>query len=203
MSGLVLAGGRSSRLGRDKVREEVGGKPLLLRTVDAVAFATDEVLLAGDPTGREDLALPADARWVPDIVPGRGPLSGLQAGLAAARHEFVLMVGCDMPFLNPSVLRFLIGLAPGHEAVVPRIRGQMEPLHAVYARSNLPIVEALLAKNDGTSRPQDLIARVRVRYVGEEELRSLDPDLRSFFNVNTEEDLARARRMLGPASPAY
>jgi molybdopterin-guanine dinucleotide biosynthesis protein A len=201
-TGLVLAGGRSSRLGRDKAREEVGGRPLLLRAVDAVALACDDVLIAGDLAGREGLPLPAGVRWAPDLYPNRGPLGGLHAGLMAARHDYLLMAGCDMPFLDPLLLQLLVRLAPRHQAVVPRVQGRLQPLHAVYARSCLPIVDQLLARPGRTASLQDLVSLLRVRYVEEPEMRPSDPDLRSTFNINTEEDLARARRLVGAARPA-
>lgn len=196
-TGLVLAGGASSRLGRDKAREAVAGKVLLVHAVEAVTAVCSEVLIAGERAGREDLDLPSGARWVPDIHPGRGPLAGLHAGLAAARYDITLAVGCDMPFLNPLLLASLVRLAPGHEAVVPRVGGSLQTLHAVYTHACLAHAEALLAEPGRLASLQDLIGLLRVRYVDEGEMRLLDPDLRSTFSVNTKEDLAQAQRLLG------
>ncbi|MBI4236266.1 MAG: molybdenum cofactor guanylyltransferase [Chloroflexi bacterium] len=195
-TGVVLAGGWSARLGRDKARERIGDIPLLRRVVDAVACACAEVLLAGEQAGREEITLPAEVRWVPDIHPGRGPLGGLHAGLVAARHDYVLAVACDMPFLHPPLLELLVSLASGHEAVVPRVQGRLQTLHAVYARSCLPVVEGLLA-GPGAPSLHDLVSHLRIRYVEEQEVRRLDPDLRSLFNINSEEDLALAQQALG------
>ena len=202
-TGVVLAGGASSRLGRDKALATVGGRPMLTRVADAVSVACSETLVAGDPTGREDLELPGGARWIPDRYAGKGPLAGLHAGLAEARHDLVVAVGCDMPFLNGLLLVLLLRVAEEdrelYQAVVPRVGGRLQPLHAVYHRSCVRQAEELLDTEESPAHSlHDLVSRLRVRYVEEDELRPFDPELRSFLSVNTEEELERAERLLGP-----
>ena len=202
-TGVVLAGGASSRLGRDKALATVGDRPMLTRVVDAVSVACSETLVAGDPTGREELELPGGARWIPDRYTDKGPLAGLHAGLAEAHHDLVVAVGCDMPFLNGLLLVLLLRVAEEdrqlYQAVVPRVGGRLQPLHAVYHRSCARQVEELLA-TEASPAPSlhGLVSRLRVRYVEEAELRPFDPELRSFLSVNTEEELERAERLLGP-----
>ena len=137
---------------------------------------------------------------MPDRFPGAGPLAGLHAGLRAARCDLLLAVAGDMPFVNPALVAHLVELMPGFDAVVPELphprTGEpvKEPLHAIYRRSCLGAVAARLAAGE---RPMvGFLPDVRVRVVPPDEIRSIDPDFRSFFNVNTPEDWRAAERLL-------
>ena len=190
MTGIVLAGGRSRRLGRDKAAELVGGRTLLQRAVDSLAEVAGEVLVVGRlPQGA--VTLGGGVRFLEDTEPGRGPLAGLYTGLVAATGPYVWAVGCDMPFLDPSLLAALAELAPGHDAVAPVLDGTPQTLHAVYARSCAPVADALL--REGDPGLQSLLGRVDVRYVEPQEMGDVERWRRSCFSVNTEADLERAR----------
>jgi molybdopterin-guanine dinucleotide biosynthesis protein A len=200
VSAVILAGGAASRLGRDKALEEVGGKPMLTRVVDAVRLIATEIVIVGDSSGRQHLDLPEIVRWTTDRYPGsRGPLAGLHAGAKESTNDLLLAVGCDMPFLNPIVLGMLVraGASGFAEAVVPRIDGRAQPLHAVYRRD--PVIERAeqLLESDGRTGIQDLIRRLRAQYFGEEDVTPFDPDLRSFWSVNTADDLEHVRPIAG------
>lgn len=208
-SGVVLAGGRSLRLGRDKRLLKFGAADTQLEeTVRRVASVATEVVVAGgaEVTLVADVLRHAPPRTtvVPDVQPGAGPLGGLCAGLAAAREDLSLGVACDLPFLNVDVLRYLLECARGYDLVVPRRDdGRLEMLHAVYRRSCLPILRERLAR--GRLRlgdvPLDLdAAGLRVRYVAEADLIPLDPHRRTFFNVNTQGDLQAAEHLLAGES---
>ena len=125
----------------------------------------------------------AGSRLVPDAYPGAASLGGIYSAIAAARHRRVLVVGCDMPFLSTRLLAHLVGLSADFDVVAPRIEGRPEPLHAVYSLACLaairPRVEA------GRLKIIAFYEDVRVRYVDEAELRGIDPELRSFRNVNS------------------
>jgi molybdopterin-guanine dinucleotide biosynthesis protein A len=127
----------------------------------------------------------AGARLVADVRPGAASLGGIYSAIAAAGHERVVVVGCDMPFLSTRLLAHLVALSPDHDVVAPRVDGFPEPLHAVYSRACLaairPRVEA------GRLKIVGFYEDVRVRYVDEPELKAIDPELRSFRNVNTPE----------------
>src|SRR5690606_7435248 len=127
-------------------------------------------------------ALDLPARLMSDERPGEGSLMGVYSGLAAARYPFALAVACDMPFLQPALLRYLLGLAPGHDVVIPRLGGLLEPLHAVYARTCLPAMAGLLAQ--GRRRIIAFFDQVRIRYVDEPEIDRFDPQHLSFLNIN-------------------
>jgi molybdenum cofactor guanylyltransferase len=191
LTGAVMAGGKSTRLGRDKALLEIGGRTLLARTVVTLREVADEVLVIG-PSEREAHA--EGARVVPDAYPDTGPLGGIATALEAAAFPRVIVVACDMPFLNAKLLAFLCDFDPGADAIIPRVDGATQQLHAVYSRNCLPIMrEELAGKN---YRIGVLIARLNVHYVEETEIRAHDPELRAFTNINTPDDLAEAERVL-------
>lgn len=183
-SGVIVAGGKSRRMGRDKALLASGGETLLDRTVRVLRSCATDILIVGR-NGSAD----SSVRWIPDGEPGRGPLAGLVDGLHAARFPHVMAVACDLPFLDERVLRRLLTLAAGHDAVVPVIGSRAQPLHAIYMKHALPILEKRFAGGDGSLR--DAIRALRVRWVHEAELIDLDSQLRSFVNVNTPEDWNR------------
>jgi molybdopterin-guanine dinucleotide biosynthesis protein A len=192
LDGIVLAGGQSRRLGVDKALLSLGGAPLLQTVVQRVSEVCPRVIVAVDRPGRyRRLRLPA--RFVADASPGLGPLSGLQSGLRACSMEYALVVACDLPFLNVELLRYMAGLPRSYQALVPRSAGRDHPLHAVYARSCLPEVDALLAAGGGSM--QQLLDRLDVRRLDERDLQRIDPDGLSLLNLNEEADLERARSL--------
>ncbi len=192
LSGLVLAGGESRRLGLDKARLLFGGRPLLDIVAGWLAEVCAEVIVVASPL-RPPEVIPPGARVVFDETPGLGPLAGIQAGLKAASCPFAFVAACDMPFLSLPLLRYMAGLPQSYEALVPEWQGRRHPLHAIYSRACLPAVEALLGA--GQRRVEELLARVRVQVVGEEEVRRWDPEGLSLFNLNDRRDLATARRV--------
>jgi molybdopterin-guanine dinucleotide biosynthesis protein A len=189
LSGVVLCGGHSRRMGRNKAVLTLQGQRLIAHVLDRLDPLCDELIVAANDVG--DYAdLPA--RVVPDVLPVSGPLSGIHAGLSSMRNELGIVVACDMPFLNHALLRFMAVVAPGYDVVVPHIQGEYEPLHAVYRRTCIAPIERLLAQ--GPRRVVALFPLVRVREVTQEEVALFDAE-NSFFNVNTPEDWAEAQRL--------
>ena len=196
VSAVVLAGGMSRRLGRDKAVEPLGGQPLIARVLSRVAQVTDEtVVVVNDATRASELPLGDDVATAVDRYPDSGSLGGIFTGLEAARSEWALIVACDMPFLNIPLLRKILSLREGHDAVVPTIEGRPEPTHAAYSRRCLPHIERRLRAND--LKISRFFDDVDVVYLDENAVDELDPDHLSFFNVNTEQDLERARKIAG------
>ena len=190
LSCIVLAGGRSFRLGTDKAFLEIGGQPLIERVVERMIKIGDEVLLVTNtPKQFAYLGL----RMVGDVQPGQGALGGVYSGLLAVRNEYSVVVACDMPFLDLKLLRYMILLTPGQDVVIPRIGGMLEPLHAIYSRACLRPIERVLAR--GGRRIVEFFPEVQVRYVDQREVDILDPKHLSFFNVNTPADLELARML--------
>lgn len=209
-SAIVLAGGKSRRLGRDKRALRLGSsRSQLETTIQRVAEVADDlVVAAGDATEAIEGLVSGDIpgiKVVADARVGAGPLGGLCAGLAVVRHEFALVVACDLPFLDLATLRFLLDRPRDYDLLVPRRSdGRLEMLHAVYRRTCLPVLQRRLAADRLrlAGAVDDLQAdRLAVCFVDESELSRLDPGLRSFFNVNTPGELREAERMLVDAPP--
>ncbi len=217
LTGIILAGGKSRRMGGgNKAFLELDGRPLIEIVIKRVQSVCAEVLIvAGDTSPYAGLGIPV----VADRFRGVGVLGGLHAGLEAASHDLTLAVGCDMPFLNPELLRAFADWAEGfdvtvlrykpappqspplsfdsaprlargapqdkHEGDIPEGQGGqfIEPLHAAYRRTCLPAIEAAICARE--RRVVSFFPHVRVRTITPEEVAAIDPDLRSFRNVNT------------------
>lgn len=188
LTGIVLAGGASRRMGRDKAFLELDGKPLIAHVIERMAHVCTEVLVvAGDVQPYAGLS----ARLVQDRFRNVGVLGGLDAGLEAAAHELALAVGCDMPFLKPDLLWAFVGWAEGFDVVVLRQGKQVEPLHGAYRRTCLPAIEGAI--HAGERRIVSFFPHVRVRYVTPKDVLPFDPGLHSFRNVNTPEEWEAVR----------
>ena len=191
VSGIVLAGGQSRRLGRDKAVEPFQGQPLIERVIQVVSQLTDETVVVVDDQARGDaLPLPPGVGTAPDLYPGAGSLGGIFTGLSAGRMPWGLVVACDMPFVNLELMRYLLFLRKGVDVVVPVVAGRAEPTHALYSKECLGPIEGFLKA--GELRITGFYDQVNVRYVAEEEIAQYDPDFLSFFNANSPEDLERA-----------
>lgn len=192
VSCAVLAGGTSSRFGMDKALLQLGDQTLIQRVVGRLGRISDDVLIVGNKLERfRDVGV----RLVEDLVSGAGALGGVYTAVQACRYPYVFCAACDMPFLDLNLVRYMILLAPGYDVVMPYVRGEAEPLHAVYSKTCAPAIKAAL--DAGERRIISFLAQVRVRDVREDEIRILDPDLHSFFNLNVPEDLVRMQAILG------
>jgi molybdenum cofactor guanylyltransferase len=190
-TGVILAGGESRRMGRDKLPLEVGDTTLLERVHGALACCCDEILIVG---GRGHA--PAVSRRIPDLRPGEGPLAGIEAGLLAARHRAVFIAAGDVPFLTGDLVEYLLGLLSGDvPAVVPDFGDRSHPLCAAYGREVRPTVSAALDR--GIRSVRELLRSLPgIRYVRKGELQRFgDPNL-LLMNINSPEDLGRARKAL-------
>jgi molybdopterin-guanine dinucleotide biosynthesis protein A len=190
LSGIVLAGGESHRMGRNKALLELDGQTLIARVLDRLALLCDELIVSADAV---ELYADLPARVVPDLIPDRGVLGGIHAGLAAMRNDKAVVVACDMPLLSLRLLRYMVTLSPGYDVVVPRMGGFYEPLHAVYSARCVKPIAHLIA--EGPRRVVDLYQRVRLREVSEEDVRLFDA-ASSFVNVNTPQDWAEVQRLI-------
>jgi molybdopterin-guanine dinucleotide biosynthesis protein A len=198
VSAVILAGGQSLRLGTDKSLLELNGQSLLARTVHKLAALSDDVVVVTNkPEDYEHLSL--EVRFVPDEQPGVGALMGVYSGLKATVHDSALTVGCDMPFLNVPLLRYMLPESASHDVVVPRLGEFLEPLHAIYGKQCLPFMEALLAQ--GRKQIIAFFDKVRVGYIEAEEIARFDPLHLSFLNVNEPADWQRAQELLIRAEP--
>lgn len=191
--GIILAGGSSRRMGEDKNRLLLGDRTLLAHVIGRVAMVCDPVVVvarsAGDYPG-------CGAAVVADRWPGGGPLGGLITGLDALTTSWAAVVAGDLPFVEPAVLAGLLGLRAGWDAVVPDVGGLPQPHCAVYAKAAVSVASAVFDAGGRSLRELLDAPGLRVLYVRDERLREWDPDLVSFLNINTPEDLDLAREML-------
>jgi molybdopterin-guanine dinucleotide biosynthesis protein A len=187
--GIILAGGKSSRYGRNKALIEMNGIRLIERVIGVMEPVFEHlIIITNTPQEYAYLQLPT----YEDLIKGLGPLGGIFTGLEAISDEVGFFVACDMPFLNSELIRHMVETREDFDAVVPRIDWKIETLHAIYSKGCLPAIRELIdARNYQVIK---FLHNVRVRYVEEEEIRAFDPELKSFFNINRPEELLNATK---------
>lgn len=193
----VLAGGASRRMGAEKSLAELEGKPLIQHVLACVQQLNMPVLLVTD---KPEQYSQFQVEMVSDILPGKGSLGGIYSALVTSTTPFSLCVACDMPFLNVELLTYLLSLRIGFDAVVPMINNQPQGLHAIYHKRAAAPIRDLMNRNE--LRIRGVFDHLRVRLVGESAIRTIDPELRSFTNLNTPEELARLRRNFPENAPS-
>jgi molybdopterin-guanine dinucleotide biosynthesis protein A len=192
MTGIVLAGGKSTRIGKEKalLRFE-GGQPLLVRIIEILRPLFGEILLIAN---RREAYLDYDLPVVEDLVKWKGPLGGIFTGLTHSTSEYNFVMACDMPFAEPKLISYMMERAIGYDVVIPEIGGEVEPLFAIYCKSCIPTIFEHLSA--GSLKTREILEKLNVRRVTEEEIGRFDPDRLSFFNLNTPEDQKRAEELL-------
>jgi len=197
--GIVLCGGKSTRMGTPKATLPFGPETMLQRVIRLLG-AVAAPIVAVAARGQELPELPGDVIVTRDEREARGPLEGLRAGLRALPPsvELAYVTSCDVPLLAPGFVTRMIELLGDHDIAVMELDGFAHPLSAVYRRDTLPYVEALLAEEK--SRPVFLFDAVRTRRVQRGEMVSIDPGLRTLRNLNTREDYLEALAEAGFSS---
>ncbi len=199
VTAIILAGGRNRRFGRNKALEPIEGQSLIERVIESIKPLTNQILVVTSPE-KTETPFTGKVEILTDIYPARGPLGGIYTGLQAARSQYSIVVACDMPFLNASLLRHMLELAHDFDAVVPQLgEAQIEPLHAIYARSCLAGMKSMLEQ--GQLRINSFLKTIRVRYIDKAECQELDPELLSFFNINYRSDLELAMALSSRRCP--
>jgi molybdopterin-guanine dinucleotide biosynthesis protein A len=194
ITGIVLAGGRSSRMGQDKASLPFGDETMLARAVRLVGSVTDSVIVVAAP---DAVLPPLPARVVHDPVSHLGPLAGIATGLAASETELNLVVACDMPLIKPAVLRRLIELREESDICVAVADGHASPLCAVYRGQVATAARQLL--DEGERRLMTLLDRVQTKRVDAVVFRDIDPDLETFVSCNTPDELQTAALKCRPS----
>jgi len=196
ISCIILAGGKSVRFGHDKILEKFGNTSLLEQVISHIDPIGKEIIIV---TAKErafaQLADNPKIKIVTDVVPGIGSLGGIYTGLIESKSFYNLVVAADMPFLNESLIRYMIKVADGYDFTLPRVNNWYEPLHAIYSRNCIDPIKTIL--NQGKKVIIELFNYVRVRYVEPEEIDRFDPQHLSFFNINTKADMERAIKITG------
>lgn len=201
VAGLVLAGGRSTRMGSDKALLTFPGTSsctFVERLVSRLAEHCAEILVVGRDEGSSGgyprVCEPAKLRLIADQTPDQGPLMGLYSGLQATSCVHALVLAVDQPFVRSELLAWLCTFPSDSAILVPRIQGIPQVLLARYARGVLPIIAECL--QEGRRDPRALLTRTSVHFLEEDQVRAVDPDLRSFVNINTPQDFQRALALL-------
>ncbi len=190
VTGILLAGGKSRRMGTDKRFLLVGGQQLYERSLAVLQSVFRDVCIV---IAQDSPPLLSGVPVLRDLVPNCGTLGGIYTGLKESRTEHVFTVACDMPFLNPEVIAYLVSLKRTADIVIVQSDHGLQPTHALYNRRCLPMLEEMV--HGGRLKVQDIIAHpsVEARVVRWDELREIDPEGRSFVNINTPADLEAAQ----------
>ena len=189
ISGIILSGGKSQRMGKDKAFLKIGQKPIIETITDLFQKLFKETLIV---THRKDSYLYLGVGVHEDISPNQGALGGLYTGLFRSNFFNSFAVACDMPSLDAGVINYLCQEAEGYDVVVPRTEDGFQPLHALYSKTCLEPIRSVLKEK--MTRIVDFYPRVRVRVVEAREFLSIDPEMRSFVNINTPEELNRLKK---------
>jgi molybdopterin-guanine dinucleotide biosynthesis protein A len=187
MTGIILAGGENRRMGTDKAFLDVAGRPLVERVINVLKGLFERVIIVTNtPQAYARYAVSV----VTDAIDKRGPLTGIYSGLLASKDDYNFVVACDMPFLNSGLIGHMAKEAEGYDVVVPDILGKVEPLHAVYNKRLLPLIESQIRRD--SRQIQKIFETVKVRRITEEEIDRFDPERRSFINLNTPKEYEEA-----------
>lgn len=191
ITGIILSGGKSSRYGMNKALASFKGTTIIERVVSVMNSVFHKtILITNDPKEYTYLNLPV----YPDIIKGIGPVGGIFTGLESMTDPIGFVVACDMPFLNPDLIRYMISRKSGYDAVVPKVGWKIESLHALYHRDCLPAIRENIKA--GVYQAIQFQIKVRTLYIQETEIRKYDPELRSFFNINRPQELREARELV-------
>ena len=189
VTGVILAGGKSRRMGANKALMQLGEDSLIGHIIRRMRLVTDELLLiTNSPTEYAHLDLPMYA----DIIPNTGALGGIYTGLTSASYDAVICVACDSPFLEPKLLTYLVSVLGEYDAVMPYTSNHndtqiiLQTLCGVYSKRCLPIIASMLQASE--LRVHALQEWARVQSVSPEVWQKLDPEGMSFFNINTPAD---------------
>lgn len=186
VTGAVLAGGKSSRMGSDKASLVVDGRQMVAHVIEVLRDVFPGVIVVGRNTERfRDLGV----RTVADSITGSGPLVGIYSALRACDTPYCFVVACDMPLVRPALVRWMVRACAGQDAFVPRTGPYLEPLFALYSKRCMPAIRECLGRGD--YRVRSVFPHVDVGYADESSIRGIDPSLESFINIDTREDLRR------------
>jgi molybdenum cofactor guanylyltransferase len=195
---VILAGGRNSRMGgRNKAFLKVGGETILDRVVKRLRLFFDEILLVTRSPG---LYQGSSVEVIEDIFEARSSLTGVHAGLSHARSDYAFVIPCDAPFIRPALIRlmlFELDASPASiDVLVPFHDGRYEPLCAIYSKNCIGPIEDQLKRKD--YKIYHFFDQIRLKTLSAERIKSADPEMRSFFNVNTPEAYQRCRELCDP-----
>jgi molybdopterin-guanine dinucleotide biosynthesis protein A len=193
ISGVILSGGKSIRMGKNKAFIQVEGVPIIERIHNLFRKLFREVIIV---TNEKDLFSNFDAKIFSDLIPDKGALGGLYTGIVFSSFYYSFCVACDMPFIKKSLVQYLIENAANEDVIVPRTKDGLQPLHAIYSKNCVDAIRRSI--EEGKSKIIDIYDQVNVKIVDEKDFLCFDPGRESFINVNTPEELVSLRRNREP-----
>ncbi len=189
MTGIILAGGKNSRMGVNKAFIEIGGIRLIDNILNIYRQIFSEIIIVtNDPLAYTGFP---DTMVVTDIYKGKGSLGGIYTGLFYAKNDYSFVAACDMPSLNKDFILYMIGLIDKHDIIVPELPEGFQALHAIYSRRCLPSIKKMIL--DDKLKIAGLYKEMRMLKITEEKIKPYNPDGRLFLNINTPEDLNSSR----------
>jgi molybdopterin-guanine dinucleotide biosynthesis protein A len=190
ITGIILAGGKSSRFGSNKALARFNGTPLIERVTETLGRVFKNlIIITNSPLEYSYLKIPL----YQDIIKGMGPVGGIYTGLDVLDDDWAFFCACDMPFINEGLVRYIAGIKEGFNAVVPKVDWKIEPLHALYSKRCLNAMKDLIDKKE--FQTIKAFNNISVRFVVEEEIKQFDPELKTFLNVNRPDELERILKL--------
>ncbi|MGA1869189.1 MAG: molybdenum cofactor guanylyltransferase MobA [bacterium] len=192
ISGAILAGGYSKRFGSNKAFVEIKGKPLIERIIDIFIPIFDDIFIVSNSSEEyEFTGYPV----VNDVLPIKGPLVGIYSALHASKYKYTFICACDMPFISPALIKYMIKKKEGYDIIVPGLKeGQLEPLHAIYSKSCIPFIKDKISIHE--KKIISFYRDLSVYILKKDEIIPYDPQLLSFYNINTDEDFRKSQQFL-------
>ena len=191
MTGIILAGGKSRRMGENKAFIDAGGIPLFERVYGVFKELFQNIIIVTNDVRPFERY---GAHLQQDILHDKGPLGGLYTGIVHSGTYHAFCTACDMPLLNPAVIKYMVKERNAYDVTVPKTRDGLHPLHAIYSKKCLTPMRRLLDRGD--LKIVNFFPQVEVRYIEETEIRKFDPHMRSLMNVNTAEEMKQVREIL-------
>lgn len=194
VTGIVLAGGESRRMGFPKAAIEMEGTSLLKKNVQLFKELFPRVIALSKKPGTFGHV---DCEEAGDLFPGMGPMVGILTAFKITSTDYIFVAACDMPFLNQHVIELIVNQGQGYDVTLPKVGDKADPLHALFSRKCYESMHAFL-KSEGRSlnRYIDTLPKEKIRYISEEEIKKIDPHALSLFNMNTPEELEKAKKLI-------
>jgi len=196
LTAIILAGGKSSRIGLNKNKDQMqlAGKPLIDWVISALTsldnITREDIIIISQQENYDDFK-----RVFKDIFPQKGPLGGIFSGLKVSTSQYNLLVGCDMPFLEVRLLQYMIENISTYDVIIPcHSKELIEPLCAIYSKSCLEVIEKNIKA--GILSVREIFPQLKVKFIKEEEIKKYDAGLYSFFNINFQDDFNKAEKII-------
>ena len=194
--GVILAGGKSERLGRDKALESFNGKPLISNVIYAISKHVNNIsIVINENTRKKDLSFIGDVSFIVDKFKNAGSLGGIYSGLEKSPSQNIIVFACDMPFISGEIISFMkSNISPKHDIIIPETNGFKHSTHAIYSKNCLPIIKKQLIKKE--YKISKIFDKCNTKILKEENINQIELNTKSFFNINYDTDLDKANQIL-------